>query len=212
MIGPKVGYLLFAGLGYNKRSLRLWHGLAFRGYFVKMGTRRSVTLALLLTLAFCGQALGLRKSTGKHSHHTGKLHFRHLRWNPMFRPSHDSLLRQNEEIDRLELPRIYDDDELEQLKLSEALVPINQSQYLRFDPRLDPSRRYCRPWTRDFRRGPEPGLLPPLPRSDSGQLGRPNRLNAAQASPPQSQRRAGIVARPPLRISLASLSIFSAGA
>jgi len=144
-----VGYLLFARLGYNKPSLRLWHGLAFRGYFVKMGTQRSVTLAVLLVGLLCSPALGLRRTT-KHAHHTGKGRFRRLFWNPMFRPSHDSLLRQNEEIDRLDLPRIYDDDELEQLKLSEALVPINQSQYLRFDPRLDPNRRYCRPWTRDF--------------------------------------------------------------
>jgi len=68
----------------------------------------------------------------------------------MFRPSHESLLRQNEEIDRLELPRIADDYELEDLKAREVLVPINQSQYLRFDPRLDPARRYCRAWTRDF--------------------------------------------------------------
>jgi hypothetical protein len=68
----------------------------------------------------------------------------------MFRPSHDSLLRQNEEIDRLELPRIADDEELEQLKASEALVPILESEALRFDPRLDPARRYCRPWTREF--------------------------------------------------------------
>lgn len=68
----------------------------------------------------------------------------------MFRPSHDSLLRQNEEIDRLELPRIADDDELDELKSSEALVPIHQSETLRIDPRLDPERRYCRPWTRDF--------------------------------------------------------------
>jgi hypothetical protein len=68
----------------------------------------------------------------------------------VFRPSHESLLRQNEEIDRLELPRIQDDDELERLKASEALVPIVEGPALRFDPRLDPSRRYCRPWTRDF--------------------------------------------------------------
>lgn len=68
----------------------------------------------------------------------------------MFRPSHDSLLRQNEEIDRLELPRIADDDELEQLKARQDLVEIPASQTLRFDPRLDSSRRYCRPWTRDF--------------------------------------------------------------
>jgi hypothetical protein len=68
----------------------------------------------------------------------------------MFRPSHDSLLRQNEEIDRLDLPRIADDDELEQLKARQDLVEIPESQTLRFDPRLDPNRRYCRPWTRDF--------------------------------------------------------------
>ncbi|MBV8476860.1 MAG: hypothetical protein JOZ36_09360 [Acidobacteria bacterium] len=68
----------------------------------------------------------------------------------MFRPSHNSLLRQNEEIDRLELPRIVDDDELAQLKARQDLVEISESQMLRFDPRLDPARRYCRPWTRDF--------------------------------------------------------------
>jgi len=68
----------------------------------------------------------------------------------VFRPSRDSLLRQNEEIDRLDLPRIQDDDELEQLKASEQLVPIVAGQSLRFDPRLNPDRRYCRPWTRDF--------------------------------------------------------------
>ncbi len=84
------------------------------------------------------------KSHRKSSHH------RRLRWNPMFRPSHDSLLRQNEEIDRLELPRIQDDDQLEELKASNALVPIRESVTVKVDRRLDPARRYCRPWTRDF--------------------------------------------------------------
>ncbi len=36
------------------------------------------------------------------------------------------------------------------LKASQDLVPILPSKTLRIDPRLDPSRRYCRPWTRDF--------------------------------------------------------------
>ena len=150
MLGPKVGYLRFRILGYNKRSLRLWRGLAFRGYFVKIGTPRSIALVLMVFAVLCAPAFGLRRTTSKRPHHFRRALVHHLRWNPMFRPSHDSLLRQNEEIDRLELPRIYDDDELEQLKLTEALVPINSSQYLRFDPRLDPNRRYCRPWTRDF--------------------------------------------------------------
>lgn len=68
----------------------------------------------------------------------------------MFRPSHESLLLQNAEVDRLELPRIQDDDELEALKAIGALLPIRASESLRFDPRLDPSRRFSRPWTRDF--------------------------------------------------------------
>jgi hypothetical protein len=68
----------------------------------------------------------------------------------MFRPSHESLLLQNEEIDRLDLPRIQDDDQLHALIESEALVPIRTGQTLRIDPRLDPNRRYCRLWTRDF--------------------------------------------------------------
>jgi hypothetical protein len=68
----------------------------------------------------------------------------------VFRPSRESLLRQNSEIDRLELPRIQDEAELQQLIASEDLVPIEASRTLRIDPRLDPERRYCRPWTRDF--------------------------------------------------------------
>jgi hypothetical protein len=83
--------------------------------------------------------------TVRHRHH-----FRFLRWNPMFRPSHESLLLQNAEVNRLDLPRIQDDKELEALKASGALLPIRAGEALRFDPRLDPSRRYCRPWTRDF--------------------------------------------------------------
>jgi len=81
----------------------------------------------------------------RHSHFRWLLH-----WNPMFRPSHESLLIQNAEIDRLELPRIQDDTELEALKADGMLLPIRSNETLRFDPRLDPSRRYCRPWTRDF--------------------------------------------------------------
>ena len=119
--------------------------------FVQARTQRFPILAVLLTLSLCGHSFGMTRYTGHRSRkHSGKHHARFLRWNPMFRPSHQSLLRQNEEIDRLELPRIADDDELEALKSRELLVPINQSEFLRFDPRLDPSRRYCRPWTRDF--------------------------------------------------------------
>ncbi len=38
-------------------------------------------------------------------------------------------------------------------------MPISPSQTLRIDPRLDPDRRYCRPWTRDFCQDLSAGLL-----------------------------------------------------
>jgi hypothetical protein len=110
---------------------------------------------MVAAILLCSEALALHsrisyhRASARHARRSRR-HLRRVVWNPMFRPSHDSLLRQNEEIDRLELPRIADDDELDELKSSEALVPIRQSETLRVDPRLDPGRRYCRPWTRDF--------------------------------------------------------------
>ena len=114
---------------------------------------RALLISSLLLLAVCGEAFSLDAYVPTRTPRrlsTHRTHRRRLRWNPMFRPSRDSLLRQNEEIDRLELPRIQDDAELEQLKASEELVPIVAGETLRFDPRLDPDRRYCRPWTREF--------------------------------------------------------------
>ena len=117
------------------------------------GKTERVFLVIFLAVVVCGQAFGLHQYVPSHHvHRTSRrrTHFRRVLWNPVFRPSRDSLLRQNEEIDRLELPRIQNDAELEQLIASQELVPIVASQTLRFDPRLDPDRRYCRPWTRDF--------------------------------------------------------------
>ncbi|MBI3475933.1 MAG: hypothetical protein HY010_09385 [Acidobacteria bacterium] len=118
-------------------------------------TRFNSLIALMVALLLAqGAAFALhstqpnRASSGKSRHKSS--HHRKLRWNPMFRPSHDSLLRQNEEIDRIELPRIQDDDELEALKASNALVPIRESATVKIERSLDPARRYCRPWTRDF--------------------------------------------------------------
>ena len=106
-----------------------------------------VASALFFMVAAPESAFALRRAS---HHHRILHHFRGILWNPLFRPSRDSLLRQNEEIDRLELPRIQDDAELEALKASGALVPIEESESLKVERSLDPSRRYCRPWTRDF--------------------------------------------------------------
>ncbi len=158
---------------------------------VKGKTERALLLAVM-AVAVCGQAFGLHQYVPSH-HRASKrrVHTRRVLWNPMFRPSRDSLLRQNEEIDRLELPRIQNDAELEDLIASEDLVPIVAGETLRFDPRLDPDRRYCRPWTRDFLDDLSERILQTVPRPDPGQLGGANRTGAEEAAPAQPQRRAG---------------------
>jgi len=118
-------------------------------------TKGSIVALILFTL--CGILAAPTPAFALHrvAHHHRILHSigRHLAgvlYNPLFRPSHDSLLRQNEEIDRLDLPRIQDDDQLEAMKATHELVPIIESDSLKIERSLDPSRRYCRPWTRDF--------------------------------------------------------------
>jgi hypothetical protein len=111
---------------------------------------RAIFLCAALLALACGQAFGFNRRKPQESPAIRRRTLRRLLWNPQFRPSRNSLVRQNQEIDRQQLPRIKDEAELEQLKASRDLVAIQVSPSLRFDPRLDPSRRYCRPWTRDF--------------------------------------------------------------
>jgi hypothetical protein len=119
-----------------------------------MRKRYAAALLLLASLGLASNAFALHeyvpRQTARHHRRARRSHVRRLRWNPVFRPSHDSLLRQNEYINEAELPRIQNDAELEQLKASQDLLPIVPSTSLRIDPRLDPDRRYCRPWTLDF--------------------------------------------------------------
>jgi Family of unknown function (DUF5715) len=109
--------------------------------------RKNATL-FLMTLAVSCQAFAIRPTVPARYHRLHRFH--HLRWNPVFKPSHESLLLQNEEIDRLNLPRIYNDIQLERLKASGDLVPIIPNEALRIQPSLDPARRYCRSWTMEF--------------------------------------------------------------
>ncbi len=103
---------------------------------------------LLLTLALSCHAFAVRPMVSPRYHRMHRFH--RVPWNPVFKPSHESLLLQNAEIDRLSLPRIYDDKELNRLIANEDLVPILPSETLRIQPALDPARRFCRPWTLDF--------------------------------------------------------------
>ena len=106
----------------------------------------SLFLVALVCVGLSSQAFAVKRARMEHH----RRHFRWLHWNPMFRPSHESLLLQNAEVDRLNLPRIQDETELEALKADGSLLEIVPGDSLRIDPRLDPSRRYCRSWTLDF--------------------------------------------------------------
>ena len=110
--------------------------------------RKNATTFVLITLALSCQAFAVRPVVAARYHRMHRFH--RVRWNPVFKPSHESLLLQNAEIDRLNLPRIRDDKQLEKLKASGELVPIVPTEALRIQPSLDPDRRYCRPWTMDF--------------------------------------------------------------
>ena len=79
-----------------------------------------------------------------------RAHYRHIVWNPLLKGSHESLIRQNLEIDRLELPRIQNDVQLDELIESCALVQITEQPGLHIAGNLKPNRRYSKPWTRDF--------------------------------------------------------------
>lgn len=69
-------------------------------------------------------------------------------WNPVLKGSHESMVRQNEEINRLQLPRIVDDVQLKALVRTAELVPITPSRTLIVGGKVE--NRYCRPWTRQF--------------------------------------------------------------
>ena len=111
--------------------------------------RTFYVLGLILGFSIGAAAVQSVTPQGRHLSKR-RAHLHRAKWNPVFRPSHESLLRQNEEIDRLALPRIHDDAELRELVASGDLVPIEEGETLHIERRLDPSRRYCRPWTRDF--------------------------------------------------------------
>jgi len=118
---------------------------------VKQNLNRAILYLAALIIVGAVPAFSMEPIATPQQHPiTRKVRRHRVKWNPVFRPSRESLLLQNAEVDRMELPRIQDDYELESLKSKGDLVEINPSEHLRFDPRLDPDRRYCRPWTRDF--------------------------------------------------------------
>ena len=139
--------------------------------------RTIITLTFVLLLSIGSFAATIkaryRRATVRHA--------RHLRWTPVvLKGSHESQVRQNAEIDRLQLVRIQNDQELEELIARDQLVALPQSNVVRIDPRLEESRRFCRPWTRLF--------LQDFGQAYSKQFHQPIQVNSAVRTVEQQER------------------------
>ncbi len=105
------------------------------------------SILLIATVAAALPASTVHRST-RYNHRRG--HVRRIAWNPVLRGSNLSMTRQNEEIDRLQLPRITDNEQLVELERTQELVPIEESQGLRISPGIQQDKRYARPWVNQF--------------------------------------------------------------
>src|SRR5258708_18838316 len=88
----------------------------------RMAIRTKIFACAALLLATSVAATPAFSAVSRTTRHRG--HARRVAWNPVLKGSRDSMLRQNEEIDRLQLPRIADQEQLEQLKTTQELVEI----------------------------------------------------------------------------------------
>jgi hypothetical protein len=103
-------------------------------------------LVILSLVPFAGALRAARPATAHVKHHRKPkpLPYR------AFPPSHESLVLQNAEANRLGLERYADSKAMDAAIEREELVPLPLSVSLTVDKRLDPHRRYCRPWVAAF--------------------------------------------------------------
>ena len=94
-----------------------------------MGAKKTFISSSIFLMAVIATLPALAASRYTTRHHRG--HVRRVAWNPVLKGSMDSMVRQNEEIDRLQLPRIADNDQLLELERTQELVPIQESRALR---------------------------------------------------------------------------------
>jgi hypothetical protein len=108
---------------------------------------------MLLVAAICSPAAAVTHTKVHHAKRSSvhaSRKFTMMHFNPVFAGSHDLLVQQNVELDKLQLPRMANDIDLLSYELSQDLVPVSESDALKIAADLQPNRRYCRPWTRDF--------------------------------------------------------------
>ncbi len=150
-------------------------------------SRRAIIYAFAVLFAFAlvfptDSFARMHSRSTKATVHTRRAKVRRarLRWNPVLRGSHESMLRQNEEIDRLGLLRIQDDDELDAMIADKELVEIPEFAGLRLAPNLLSNRRYCKSWTRDF--------VEDMGRAYYEEFGAPIQINSAVRTAQQQKK------------------------
>jgi hypothetical protein len=124
------------------------------------GKRVCFVLMVVLAVVSAGNAMTRRRvrhsrrhaapASQRHSSPRRRRSLRRVAWNPLFAGSHEMLVRQNVQLDQLELPRIADEDELVTREDAGELVPVQDSDSLVVAANLAENHRYCKPWTRDF--------------------------------------------------------------
>jgi hypothetical protein len=90
-----------------------------------------------------------RKSSKSYSAHSSR-HSYYPKFTPMFQGSHELLVEQNVKLDQQQVQRMNTEFDLLRSELSNDLVQVNETDALKIADNLLDSRRYCRPWTRDF--------------------------------------------------------------
>jgi len=133
-----------------------WSAVRRAAKFASQNSRRKLapTLVLFLLGLLAGAPASAVSNTKMHKTRHSAInpnpHWRVRGWVPMYPGSHDMLVHENEELNRLQLPRIADEGELIRYEVARVLVPVNETEALKLAADLPESRRYCRPWTRDF--------------------------------------------------------------
>src|SRR5664280_2298489 len=128
--------------------LSFWSSVRVAAKLVTQSSHRKLgSAALLCLLAMLASAPA--SAVTHNVTHSAKIHkSRHSALNPiphwrfssyaprMYPGSHDMLVNEKAELIRYEV--------------SQVLVPVNETEALKLAADLPESRRYCRPWTRDF--------------------------------------------------------------
>jgi hypothetical protein len=118
-------------------------------------------MVILAGLTLSAAPSGAVQTTQSKSHHKtskssasstsrSKHRSSYAKFNPMFPGSHDRLVEQNVELDKSQVQRMNSEFDLVQSELANDLVPVSETEALKIADNLTDTRRYCRPWTRDF--------------------------------------------------------------